>query len=100
MAFLAHSTHTHTHTHCPTGQTLQYLQKRPCATQTAAGLVDALARLGAAFPALSLPERQAILNNTPTSNIELYILIDDIEGRFSAPDIQAILEVARGCTSC
>ncbi len=78
-------------------QTLQYLQKRPCASQTASVLQATLTQLTADFPALTLPERQAILNHKPTTNIELYILIDDIEGRFTPAQIQGILEVCKGC---
>ncbi|KAL0074685.1 HRDC-like protein [Phycomyces blakesleeanus] len=69
----------------------EYLKTSPCSTQTPAQLKDFLDALKP-FK-LTRAERLQILNLRPKSAVEIYLIIEECEERFSEDDLENMLNI-------
>jgi hypothetical protein len=82
--------------HLPTVvyESLKYLEKSACATQTAHAVSDFLAKLEERKDEFKLTkvEKLQLLNLRPSNAVELQAIIDDSEERFSIEQMDSLLE--------
>ncbi|KAG2199727.1 hypothetical protein INT47_012863 [Mucor saturninus] len=73
----------------------EYLKETPCSTQTpqqVSDFLDALSRF-----ALTRAEKLQILNWRPKSTVEIYLIIEECEERFSEEDLEEMLNSIIAC---
>ena len=80
--------------HLPTivYESLRYLEKTPCAHQTADAVRQFLRKLKDSEFKLTKVERLQIVNHQPKTAVELQVLIEDAEERFTIDQIDKLLE--------
>lgn len=74
-----------------TYETLQYLQKSPCSSQTAqqiAAFKEAIAEYG-----LTKAETLQLINLRPKSPVEAYLIIEQCDDRLTRDDLEAIVNI-------
>ncbi|CAO3587651.1 unnamed protein product [Absidia cylindrospora] len=69
----------------------EYLKKTPTKSQTTVQVKDFLEQMGQYT--LTLGEKLQILNLRPKSAVEIYLLIEECEERFSEQDLDNILSI-------
>jgi len=74
-----------------TYETLRYLEKSPCAQQTTQSVVSCLKALEAYN--INKNEKLMILNNPPTTPLEIQLIIEESEERLSDDQVEEILQL-------